>query len=352
MDLINLKLLFIRFSSLGDILLTFPAISFLKYTYPDIIIHFVSKSQFQDILKLNQFIDEVILFDDKNDSISKLKKIIKHNNYDYIIDLHNNIRSRILTLFLPFRLVRFKKHSIKKFLLVKTKINLLKNYPNIIKRYFLTFNKIVELDENNFDTYLETYKINVSDYEKFVDLEKLIQIDNNELIGFAPSAKHKTKILPLNKFAKIGRELLTNHKIIIILFGSKDEFQYCEKLRFAIGSDRCVNMAGKTNLIETSLLLNKCKLIIANDTGLMHLGDLLKVPLIAIFGSTVKELGFFPSGKASFVVENKGLNCRPCSHIGLNECPKKHFKCMNDIDESVIIKKANEILNNNITLEE
>jgi len=352
LDLINLKFLFIRFSSLGDILLTFPAISYLKNTYPNSTIHFVSKSQFHDILKLNHSIDEIILFDEKNDSMSKLKKIIKHNNYDYIIDLHNNIRSRLLSLFLPNKIFRFNKHSLKKFLLVKTKINLLKNYPNIIKRYFLTFNKILELDENKFDKYLEIYKINVTDYENLIDLEKFIQNDNNDLIAFCPSAKHKTKIFPLGKFAKIGRELLKKRKRTIILFGSKEEYQYCEELRIAISSESCINMAGKTTLIETSLLLNKCKLIVTNDTGLMHLGNLLKIPLIAIFGSTVKELGFFPFGNTSFVIENIGLKCRPCSHIGLNKCPKKHFKCMNDIDESVIIKKANEFLNNNITLEE
>lgn len=297
-----------------------------------------------DLLKLNPFIDRIISYEKKS-NLSELKKIIKENKYDFIVDFQNNIRSRILTLFIFTKIIRFNKHSFKKFFLVKTKLNFLKNLPRIYKRYFLTLNKLKLTGEKAFDDYIKQYKLQIS--FNVNTLEKRFEINlNDNIIGFCPSARHKTKIYPIDKFINIGKELLKNNNSTLLIFGSNEEYEYCEQLRKGIDNDKCINLSGKTSIIETSVLISKCKLIITNDTGLMHLADLINTPLIAIFGSTVRELGFYPFGENSYIIENNELKCRPCSHIGLDKCPKKHFKCMKDIEETKIINIAYKILNN------
>lgn len=341
-----MKVLFIRLSSLGDILLTFPLISFFKSRFPDSHITLLTKTAYKETVELNKDIDEILLFDKKNVKISQMRLLIKQNKYDYIFDLHKNIRSFLFSSFSGFPVSRFNKHSIRKFLLVRFKINLLKDIPGIIVRYFQSLNKFNLFDEKSFVSYLETYGILVDEKLKNVLYDKIPELKKFEkIIAFCPSARHKTKMLPQEKYIKIGKELTSSPKSAIILMGSSDEAEYCEKIVSQISDKQCFNLAGKTSIPETSAMLKQCNIIISNDTGLMHLSNLLDIPLIALFGSTVKEFGFFPIGKNAVTFEQKELKCRPCSHIGLKECPKKHFRCMNDIDEEPVIKKAIEIIN-------
>lgn len=331
---------------MGDVLLTYPVLSFFKSRYPDSEIDYLTKTEYRELFALNTDIDKVIYFDKKTDELNDFRKKIHSGNYDYIFDLHHNLRSIFFSLFNGTKRFALKKYSVQKFLLVKFKINLLKQTPSISMRYFLCLKKSGLFDQNDFNEYLKTYTLNINKsstaflHAKFPFLE-----DFTGIIGFCPSARHNTKILPAEKFINIGRKLTADKNRAVIFFGSADEFDYCERISNQISDNQCFNLAGKTGIFETSTLISECNLVVTNDTGLMHLSNLIGVPLIAVFGSTVKELGFFPKGDNAIIFENNGLKCRPCSHIGLNRCPKKHFKCMNEIDENKIIKKAEEILN-------
>ena len=86
--------------------------------------------------------------------------------------------------------------------------------------------------------------------------------------------------------------------------------------------------------------MDRCDVILTNDTGLMHLAASRRRPLVAVFGPTVRQLGFFPTGPASTVVEHPGLSCRPCTAIGRATCPRGHFRCMADIAESDVVAAA------------
>ena len=105
-----------------------------------------------------------------------------------------------------------------------------------------------------------------------------------------------------------------------------------------------MNLAGKLNLCETAAMMDKCSVVVTNDSGLMHIAAARKRNVVAIFGPTVKEFGFFPIGTRSVVVENTELDCRPCTHIGLPSCPKGHFKCMNEISTEQVVTSANALL--------
>ncbi len=152
----------------------------------------------------------------------------------------------------------------------------------------------------------------------------------------------------MERFVKLGIALSTEERVKIVLFGSQEEAEYCADLAHLINSgasSHCAeSLAGRLSLSETAAAAGLCALFVSNDTGLMHMAAARGVPMAAIFGSTVREFGFFPQGERSVVVENKGLECRPCSHIGRSECPKQHFRCMNDITVDAVLAEARKLL--------
>lgn len=328
------KILIIRLSSLGDILLSYPLIKILyeRENYPTI--HFLVKEKFSQAISSNPFIEKVIIL--KPDNQKEVKSIIKKENYDIVIDLQNNFRSHQLYPFnLKSRIYRFKKPTFKKFLLVNFKINLLKNNPSIAFHYIKTIYPDSGL--KNLPLYFNV------DQKKESDLFKRLpdHFTENIVIGVCPGSKHFTKRYPVELFKVVLRKLIQKNYFIAIFGGSEDK-EICQALE--IDNNLVKNFQNENDLFETAALMKKCSVVITNDSGLMHLASLLKIPTVAIFGSTVKEFGFVPIFEESVVIENKNLECRPCSHIGRSECPKKHFKCMLEISPDLIVQKVEELI--------
>jgi lipopolysaccharide heptosyltransferase II len=339
-----MKILIIRLSSLGDIILTFPLISLIKSRYPESKIDYLVKKEYTELLQIAVNLDSIIAFDTKNgfSELLKTRKIIKSNNYDVIIDLHNNQRSIFMRSFQRAKKYVFKKHSIKKILFVKFKLNFLKNYEPIKERYISSAEAF--LNETGKEEKVGCmFKIPAGVSEELKNNYEFLNRKGIKIVGFCPSARHFTKIYPSEKFIEIGKNIISNFNSEILLFGDKNDIARNETIKTALGN-KCHNLAGKLSLIQTAAAMATCELIISNDTGLMHLSNLLKKNLIAIFGSTVREFGFFPDGENTSIFEVDDLKCRPCSHIGRKSCPKKHFKCMNDIHPERIISKAGEVL--------
>lgn len=261
------------------------------------------------------------------ESIFELRKKIKQNNYDLIFDIHKNLRSVFSTLFLRAEKKRYKKGTLKKLLLVSLKINFIKSEIPVYKRYLFALDKIRYLDNLDFSS---------SDLN--FDKAKII---GEPYILVAPSSIHFTKTLPREKFEKIIKSI-KNKKIVLVGSNSDSDKNICECLSGI--SDNIINKCGKTDYNILANLMCNSDLIICNDSGILHLAEALDKKVIAFFGSTVKEFGFYPQLKSTIVFENKNLKCRPCTHIGKNKCPKKHFRCMNDIDINEVIKIINENL--------
>jgi heptosyltransferase-2 len=131
----------------------------------------------------------------------------------------------------------------------------------------------------------------------------------------------------------------------LIISGGKEDFETCEIIKNQVG-ETILNACGKFNLNQSASLVKQAKFVISHDTGLMHIASAFKKDIISVWGNTVPVFGMYPylSGENSIIVENNNLKCRPCSKIGFKKCPKKHFKCMNDIDESQIIKQVNKLI--------
>lgn len=320
------KILIIRFSSLGDILLTTPLLRVLKKKYPQAEIDFLIKTNFIDAIKLNPNINNVISWQTENELELAIIKF-KSTKYDFVIDLQNNFRSKKVISKIGKSNFSFKKPNVRKFLLVNFKLNLLKNEKTIPERYIEV---IPEL------------KIDKNGLELFLPKEINGQLsDAKSIIGLAPGAFHFTKRWPINFYAQIGNKFVENGFMVLIL-GGKSDRDICNQLNTAIKGS--INLSNNNKLFETAANMKKCKLVICNDSGLMHTATSVGIPVVSIFGSSVKEFGFSPFGVKNLVIENNNLSCRPCSHIGKASCKKKHFKCMNDLEPNLVYEKITKFM--------
>ncbi|MBS1492082.1 MAG: glycosyltransferase family 9 protein [Bacteroidetes bacterium] len=304
------KILIIRFSSLGDIILSFPLINALNKEYPDAEIHYLTKSAYKPILELNPLISKIILFDGQ--PLSDLKAEIKSGGYDLVLDIHKNFRSILLTLFSGLNVERYKKETMKKFLLVKFKINLFKEIIPVYLKYIKALG----------NSFASKYSEYTSSELKF-DREKKYEFD---YVVIAPSSKHFTKTYPKEKFVELIKKF--NYKVILVGDESDKDKSICS---YIAKETAAINLCGKLSYPELANVIYNSEFVITNDSAILHISEMLGKKVRAIFGSTVKEFGFFPQLKESAVFENENLKCRPCTHIGLPSCPLGHFKCMNEI---------------------
>ncbi len=328
------KILVIRLSSLGDILLTSPLLKEIRKQFHECKIDFLVKKEFVQAIEFNPYLNDILIY--KVENTSSLRESIRQVNYDYILDLQNNLRSRRLLIGIRTKVYRFKKPTLKKFLFVHFKLNLLKEKISVAKRYIDSF-PVIRAGELKLDFYYPKEK----DIETDSKIPK--NIINKKIIGICPGSKHFTKRYPSELFSKLI-DKLSQMGYSVFLFGGKDDAEICSQLtREKTG---VVNLHNDNDLYSTAALMKKCSAVISNDSALMHLSCSLDIPTVAIFGSTVAEFGFFPLNKKSVIIENKDLNCRPCTHIGREDCPKKHFKCMKDISHEMITSKLQLLMKN------
>ena len=320
------KFLIIRFSSIGDIVLTTPVIRGLKNQVEDAEIHFLTKKIFSSILAYNPYIDKIHFLED---SLGKVIDALKKEDYDYIIDLHHNLRTTIIKKRMKPLTFSFNKLNIEKWLMVNFKINRLPD-KHIVDRYLET---VRLFDIQNDGKGLE-YFIDPADEVNLADLPKTHQ---HGYIGFVIGAKHNTKKLPGEKIISIIRRI----NLPVILLGGKEDREGAEFILKQLDG-LCFNACGLYNLGQSASLVRQANLIITHDTGLMHIAAAFKKKIISIWGNTIPEFGMYPyePHPDSKIIEVKGLKCRPCSKIGFQSCPKKHFKCMNDIDEDKVVHLA------------
>jgi heptosyltransferase-2 len=304
------KILIVRLSSLGDILLTTPLIRTLKKKNPEIQIDFVLREEYQGILAKNPHITKIYKYSNHKFEKQIIFNSILDEEYDLTIDLQNNFRSKELVRMIKGNVVKFKKNNFKKFLLVHFKINRLKNAPPVPVRYAKVIDNVL-LDEEGLEFH--------TNKEANEELK-----NGSNFIGLCPGAKHFTKQWLKENFIELGKKL-ESEGYRIALFGGVEEVKTCDEIEKNLSN---VSNFCNTNILQIGADMKQCKAIYTNDSGLMHLATAVKVPVISFFGSTVKEFGFFPYRAKSIVLENTELNCRPCTHIGRGSCPKVHFNCM------------------------
>lgn len=325
------KFLIIRFSSIGDIVLTTPVIRALKNQVEQAEVQYLTKKQYGDLLANNPYIDKLHLFDG---DLKKTLKDLESEEFDHIIDLHNSLRSNRIVSMMKMHSLKVDKLNWKKWLLVNFKINKLPKI-HIVDRYLDTIKYFDAYNDNQGLDFFITEK----DEIKINDLPEKFQ---KNYILFAIGAQHATKKLPPEKIISICKKI----NLPIILSGGKEDYETAEFIKQQAG-EYVLNACGKYNINQSASLVKNAKLVITHDTGLMHIASALKKDIISIWGNTIPDFGMYPylPGENSQIIETKELKCRPCSKIGYKKCPKKHFKCMNNIDEEKIAELSKKIFN-------
>ncbi len=327
-----MKVLIIRFSSIGDIVLTTPVIRTLKTQLEDAEIHYVTKVQYKSILEFNPYIDKFFFLEK---SLGHLIDQLRNEKYDFIIDLHHNLRSRIIKAALWRKSYSFDKINYKKWLKVNLKIDQLPTL-HIVDRYMQAVARLgVKPDALGLDYFIPE--------KDEVPIDWLPETHHKNFVAYAIGAQHNTKKLPLPRMI----ELCDRINKPIVLLGGKEDFEMGESIRafferthsteyepglFELNKKTVIyNACGKFNLNQSASLVKQATHVFTHDTGLMHIAAAFKKEVFSIWGNTIPEFGMYPYRTKFTVFENKKLECRPCSKIGYKKCPKGHFKCMNEI---------------------
>lgn len=338
-----MKFLIIRLGSLGDIVLTTPVIKAVKERYPDAVMDFLVKKEYYDLLSVNPHINRIITLDSNGvhkglNGLLKISKELRAGGYTHVIDLHSNLRSRMITSLLPgVKTLRYGKQVVKRRLIlsgfkVKTR--------HTVGAYLASLLPLgIGMQEH-----LPSPSIYISKDEEDGAKRFLAQAGISEgevLIGIAPGAKWPTKRWMEDGFIEVGRKAVKELEVEILIFGGPDEADFSKKVAEGIGN-KALSVAGVVGLKETAALIKRCKVFVTNDSGPMHIATAVGTPVVAIFGPTVQGFGFSPLGKS--VVVEKELKCRPCSLHGSESCPKNHFKCMKGIPASEVFERVKEMM--------
>ena len=316
------KFLILRFSSIGDIVLTTPVVRCLKMQYPEAEIHYATKKSFHMLLANNPYIDKIHLLD-KN--LWALICELRKENFHYVIDLHHNLRTSIIKASLLKKAFAFDKLNINKFLLTQFKINRLPDI-HIVDRYMETIKSFnINNDQKGLDYFIpKKDEISLNDF----GIQK-------PFLALVIGAKFATKRLTQFQLEELCG-LLTQQ--VVLLGGKEDELagkQIANKYKHVI------NLSGLLNLNQSADVLKQAEIVVTHDTGLMHIAAALQKSVISIWGNTVPAFGMYPYLiKDKFkIIEVADLACRPCTKIGYGVCPKQHFKCIKDIEEQDILEQ-------------
>lgn len=326
------KILIIRLSSFGDVLLTSYAIRSIHESFPDAEIDFLTKKQFIPLLEFNPHLRKKLIYTSVKAELTELKKSVKSEKYDLILDWQNNFRSMEFRKYSK-KVGIFKKNRISRFSYIHFKTKFNQNQVPI--RYLetaITFGAIES------DGGLELV-VDHSTSEKMKNIFFEWKGHSESPVYFiASGAKHFTKRYPAKYYADLMKLILSEKpETKFILLGGSDELESAKEIKLQFpNNDSVWNAVGGFGIMESCALVKLCSAGFSNDSFLMHVATAFQIPVVAFFGSTTQNLGFSPFRSPSLIVEDNSVSCRPCSHIGKNECPKKHFHCMLNLEPEKI----------------
>lgn len=322
-----MKVLIIRFSSIGDIVLTTPVIRGLA-EQSGAEVHFLTLPSFAPVVQENPHISKVWLWEKP---FKSLMTELEQERFDWVIDLHHNLRTLRVkrTLRRPSR--SFCKLNLEKWLMVRFKYDRLPRI-HIVDRYMETVDHLgVKNDGKGLDFFVGQES---RDYAE----DLCTRVNNEPFCCVALGAAHATKQIPESKL----KEFISGAGIPIVLIGGPGERELGESLS-GLGA---INLAGNASLAESAAVIRRCTWMVTPDTGMMHIAAAFNKPMISVWGNTIPEFGMYAyyadhaldQGVEDSRQEVLPLSCRPCSKIGFGQCPKKHFKCMMDQDPGAWIE--------------
>ncbi len=333
------KILILRFSSMGDIVMSTPMIRCLRKRFPSAQIDMVVRSDYLDLIRHNPHLDRRVGLD-RNLGIPGLLHLVRDLNrerYDLIYDAHRSLRTlAIMPLLYSSHRCYYRKHYIRRSIALTLKLRLLTNAPRMVNKYIEPLKSFgVEFDGKGPEIFLDD-GIRTRAHQKFP------QLVATGWIGIIPSAQWSGKRWPSSHFKELLQVLLRNTDRGVIVFGgSKDAF--CTEICSDFPTNRVINTQGKLSIAESAALIEWCDFVIANDTGLMHVADAMNKPCVLVLGPTSKEMGCLPFHPRSLVVERE-LWCRPCSKNGQAPCIRVKRVCLETLSPMRVWEAARALI--------
>lgn len=316
-------------------MLTSPVARALRAKFPDADIRYVTKKQYAELVQPNPYLNGFFLL---NQDINDLAKELKAFSPDVVIDLHHNLRTRILRTLVGGKWHSFNKLNVEKWLKVNLKVNRLPNV-HIVDRYMQTVKPLgIENDENGLDFFFPPdFRV-----PKILPFGEMPQAEGFGFVAVVVGAKLKTKQLPQHKLL----ELCNGISKPLLLIGGKEDADLGRSVQEE-AEGTVINACGRYSVLESAWFIKQAELVITHDTGMMHIAAAFNKKIISIWGNTIPAFGMYPylpQGGESYLSEVNGLDCRPCSKIGFDKCPKGHFRCMEDQDMANILRQAERLL--------
>jgi ADP-heptose:LPS heptosyltransferase len=327
-----MKILVIRFSSIGDIVLTTPVLRCIKQQLPEAEIHYLTKAQFAPILSANPHIDQLHLLED---DLEKVLPALKAEKFDFVADLHHNLRTaRVKAALEGVESASFPKKNIEKWIAVNLRVDVMPD-ESIVERYFEAVKPIGIRNDGGGLEYYITERARITNDD----------IPTSHWTGYVAcviGGSYPTKKLPVEQWKAFCAQVPFP---VVLLGGPEDR----DEGRTIAEDDpiKIYNSCGKFNINESAALIERARVVVSNDTGLMHIATAFKKPVISLWGNTAPQLGMFPYyggnnlktrvNPLSVMMEVKGLSCHPCSKLGYNRCPRGHFKCMRKQDMGIAV---------------
>jgi heptosyltransferase-2 len=328
-----MRILVVRFSSIGDIVLTTPVFRLLKTHFPDAEIHWVTKTSFASVLEGNPYIDRTWKWDNDQD-----RKVLRGTSFDFVVDLQKNARSRqVKWMFFGTPHVTISKQNFKKILWVLFKQHRIRKWPWLSKT--LTTRSFTDrcIDVLGVFGISNDHKGLDFSVDSTTEDEVVTKLNGlNRFACFSMGGSFFTKRLPLQKW----QQLLVGLNSHVVLIGGKSDAEEAIKLQNMIHSDllghgfQVLNLVGELNLKESAVVIQFSNAVYTGDTGMLHISAALGKEVKLFWGNTIPEFGMEPPMKMGgklMQFEVEGLNCRPCSKLGFDACPKGHFGCMNNL---------------------
>jgi heptosyltransferase-2 len=323
------NVLAVRFSSIGDVLLTTPLLRAIRHRHPDSQLTVVTKAAYAQLLSDNPYLDRVIGWEPEGGT-ARLATELRTARYTHLLDLHESVRTRALRALVPGNWSGYPKHRIARTLLIHAKHNWYRDSRPVAERYFTAARGLdVRPDGEPPDFFLgEKARQEVDGW-----LESSTMGRKRVLVAVAPGAAHQTKRWPASHWHTLIDRLVCQNYDVVAVGGSADQ-ALAESLS-THQSGRVVSAAGRFGLQGTGALLKRSAALISGDTGVMHMATGVGTPVVALFGPTVREFGFFPYTPAARVVE-LDLPCRPCSSKGSAQCPLGHHRCLVEVGPELV----------------
>jgi len=320
------SILIIRLSAIGDVILTTPLVRQLRKKYPHAKIDFFIKPAYRSILAENPYLTAI------HSEAQTLKP-----EYDFIIDLQNNLRSAKICKGRSARVFRYQKRNWKKFLLVHFKWNIVRENVPVPERYLDAVGELNLEDDGLGCDYF------IAEEDRKFAKNKIPQ--GRKTLALCFGAKHFTKQYPPARYAEVLNKLFAAQAAQVLLLGGKEDAALAKEISANVADKtHLLDFSGTCSLGETAALLAQSDAVLTNDTGLMHMASAFGKKMVVIFGSSVREFGFAPYRTPHDILEMAELRCRPCSHIGKSKCPKQHFQCMNLISPERVVRAVQEAL--------